>query len=115
MLRWLKKQSESDQEPGPGLPSPASPLHETLNQVVNREYNASPSSGKKRKRGDYYRYSPEQKAKMARYAIMNGNSKAATHFSKVLGRKINESTIRGFKASYIIYRKKCQAKIQLKK
>ena len=83
MLRWLKK-SESVKETGPGLPSSASPLHETINQSVEREYNASPcSSGKKRKRGEYSLYSPEQNAKMVRYAIMHGNSKAASHLENI--------------------------------
>lgn len=42
----------------------------------------------------------KQKAKIARFAIDNGNSRAAKHFSESMGRKINESTIRSFKAAY---------------
>lgn len=55
----------------------------------------------KRKRDDYGKYSPEQRAKMARYCIQNGPAKAARHFSSQLGRKVNESTLRSIKAAYL--------------
>lgn len=42
---------------------------------------------------------------MTRYAIDNGNTKAAGHFSKTLGRAGNESTIRTFKTSYLLANK----------
>ena len=101
MLCWLKK-SESDKETGPGLPSPASPLHETLNQAVEQEYNASPcSSGKKRKNASTADTVPSKRLK---WLNMHGNSKAASHFTKFLGKRVNESSIRGFKASYVLHK-----------
>ncbi|KAH3816926.1 hypothetical protein DPMN_118451 [Dreissena polymorpha] len=110
MLKWLtgnsttKSSKENESEKcGIGLPAPSSPLAGTLNSVVEREYQTSPAlSGKKRKRGQYTCYSPESKAKLARYAIEHGNSKAAKHFSSKSGTSINESTIRNFKASYLL-------------
>ena len=44
--------------------------------------------------------SAEARAKIAMYATENGNSKAAQHFRKLLGRNINESTVQGIKSSY---------------
>ena len=58
--------------------------------------------GEKKETGEYVHYSPEVKAKIARYAIDNGPTKAAKHFSKVLEKNISESTVRGFKSSYIL-------------
>lgn len=76
---------------------------EKINDIVDKDYedpNVTPNSGRKRKRGEYSHYTPEQKAKIVRFAIDNGNSRAAKHFSESMGRKINESTIRSFKAAY---------------
>ena len=47
---------------------------------------ATPPSSGKRKRGQYSDYSPEQRLKIARYAIENGNSAAARHFLRALGK-----------------------------
>lgn len=38
--------------------------------------------------------------KIAKFAIENGISRAARHFSHKLGRKVNESTVRCMKAAY---------------
>ena len=95
MLKWLKgnkssadNSEQSDTSSVPiGLPCSSSPLADTLISVVEREYRTSPSvSGIKHKRGQYSVYSPESKAKIARYALENGNSKAAIHFSSKFGK-----------------------------
>lgn len=39
---------------------------------------------------------------MAKYAVENGVMKASKHFSKVLGKPVNESSIRTMKKSYIL-------------
>ncbi|XP_033758148.1 uncharacterized protein LOC117340497 [Pecten maximus] len=67
---------------------------EVSNTYINTTNVHTP---KKRKRGDYGSYSPEQRAKMAKYTIDNGPAKAAKHFTKILGRPINESTLRSIK------------------
>ena len=77
-----------------GLPTPAS----SAEKKVNKEVESAIIS--KQKRGTYGDYSPETGAKIVKYAIENGNSKAAKHFGKLLGRNINESTVRGIKSSY---------------
>ncbi len=40
------------------------------------------------------RYSPEDQAKIGTYAVENGASKAARHYSKIIGVVINDSTVR---------------------
>ena len=52
-------------------------------------------------RGKYNSYSPEERAQIGKYALENGNTRAARHFSKVLNRKINESTARRLKSEYV--------------
>ena len=66
---------------------------------------ATPPSSGKWKRGQYSDYSPDQWLKSARYAIENGNSAAARHFSRALGKSLNESTARGMKTSYLKLKK----------
>ena len=48
----------------------------------------------KGKRGKYNRYSPEDRAKIGTYAVENGASIAARHYSKIMGVVINDSTAR---------------------
>lgn len=45
-------------------------------------------------------YDEDQRLKIARYAIFNGSSAAARHFSAELGRPMNESTVRSIRNSY---------------
>lgn len=53
------------------------------------------------KRGSpYHTYTPEQKALIGRYAAEYGNTKAAEHFTKELGIRIAESTVRLHKKAY---------------
>ena len=53
-----------------------------------------------KKRGKYNNYTPEDRARIGKYAAENGATRAALHFSKVLGLDINESTARKFKSEY---------------
>ena len=39
---------------------------------------------------------------MAKYAVENGVSKAAKHFSKHLGENVNENSIRTIKKAYLL-------------
>lgn len=83
------------------LPVPSSPAEKTANLEITKDTNSTPSKGLKRKRGQYGDYSPETKGKIAKFAIENGNSKTACHFSRILEWPINKSTVRGIKASYL--------------
>jgi len=49
--------------------------------------------GTKRKRGNYNNYSPEVRAKMARYAVENGVQNATRNFTKEFGSPVYESKI----------------------
>ena len=64
-----------------------------------------PSSGKRKIRGGYSDYSPEQRLKITHYAIENGNSAAARHFSRALRKPLNESTVREMKTSNLKLKK----------
>ena len=59
-------------------------------------------SGTKRKRGAYVNYDDETRAKIAKYACVNGNASAARHFTKTLSleKPMNESTVRSLKSAY---------------
>ena len=91
-LKFFKKSDNT-------LPDAESPAERSANKCVQNELSLSTPS-RKRKRGEYGEYSPETRYKIARYAIENGNSRAARHFSSVLDKNINESTVRGFKVAY---------------
>lgn len=74
MLKWLKSAKEKEKEPRPGLPNPENAstpekkdLMEKINDIVDEDYedpNVTPNSGRK-----YSHYTPEQKAKIAMFAI----------------------------------------------
>ena len=71
-----------------------------VNKVVKRTLDED-SSKTVKKKGKYNSYSPEDRARIGKYATENGPTKAAAHFSKVLDCKINESTARKFKSEYL--------------
>ena len=73
MLRqWLSKTPKKVWLPDPDRHSTLEKqkLCEELIEIVDNAYAGS--TFKKRKRGEYSHYTPEQKAKIARYAIDNG-------------------------------------------
>lgn len=113
MLRWLKsaKQNADLPKPKPGsfLPDPSvaglSREQAIRRAVVNKavETVVQPSRGEKRKRGaenGYATYSDKERVEIARYATQHGNSSAARHFTKKLGKSISESTVRGWVKKY---------------
>uniref|UniRef100_A0A8W8MB69 Uncharacterized protein n=1 Tax=Magallana gigas TaxID=29159 RepID=A0A8W8MB69_MAGGI len=112
MLRWLKTAAVK-----PGLPDPQKAntpekknLIENVNESVEKEMltcsPSSPSGSRKRKRGNYERFSPETKAKIARYAINHGASKAARYYSTTLNKNVQESTVQRFKTAYLLESKR---------
>ena len=66
-------------------------------EEANAVVTSAQQEATKAKRGPYLKLSNELKAKIWKYASENGNSVAARHFSKVLGKELNPSTIRGLK------------------
>lgn len=95
ILNWIRGGTLGNKTPNsPTLPDPTE-IENTeaqITAVCNAEVENATTT-RKRKRSEYGSYTPETRAKMARYAIENGPTKAARHFSKDLGRDVNESTI----------------------
>ena len=73
---------------------------EAANKKVQQELD-NPDNKRKRKRGDYHHYSPEVRAKVAKYACNYGNKSAVKKFSKELGHDLSEGTVRNFKRKYL--------------
>ena len=68
---------------------------------VRRLADPAPSASQKRKkRGKYAEYTPEQRAGIGRYAAENGNEKARLKFRSTFP-NLTESTIRNFKKAYL--------------
>ena len=98
------------QAKGPTLPSSSTRAYSSLSRkdldYANKEVKralAAEDSGEKvvTRRGKYNSYTPEERAQIGKYALENGNSRAARHFSKVLDRQIRESTARRLKDEYV--------------
>lgn len=56
---------------------------------------------RKRKRGNFGHFTPESRAKIAKWACEYGYTSVAKRFSKELMRDVNESTIRLNKKQYL--------------
>ena len=90
---------------GSSLPDPSGPLSEkvpaTSIEEANKEVEASRNSnGGKRRREPYVIVTPEQKARVGKYAAENGTTNAIRRFSKDMP-NLKESTIRGWKTVYL--------------
>ena len=93
------------------LPDTSGPLSEKLTSATIHDANEAAraaTSKQSAKRGRYAKFTPEQQAEVARYALMYGNIAAQRRFSRKLGTDIKESTIRTWKIKY-------QAAVSLKK
>jgi hypothetical protein len=96
LLRYLK--------PIDGLPDPRGSLSTTVsreaiaaaNQEVQKELNAT-----RKKRGQYKKYTPEQRSAIGRYSSQHGAAAAAKHFSRLWESKISESTVKSIKKGYL--------------
>ncbi len=62
-------------------------------EIIQVLHTPEPKRGKKRKQYTYY--SPEKRAKIAKFGLQHGASKAARHFSTA-DNKLGESTVRNF-------------------
>ena len=85
------------------LPDPNGPLSSTVKpQAIvsaNKKVSALLDSSSSKEdsfgssRGPYMRFSPEQKAQVARYAVESGNKRAIIRYSKLWGVDLKESTV----------------------
>lgn len=62
--------------------------------------NPTESSSNRKPRGTYVIYTDEDRARLGRYASVNGNERARKHFLSEYP-KLSESTIRNFKKMYL--------------
>lgn len=96
ILNWVRGGTLGNKTPNsPTLPDPTE-IENTEEAQITAVCNAEEENAtttRKRKRSEYESYTPETRAKMDPYAIENGPTKAARHFSKDLRRDVNESTI----------------------
>eukprot|EP00058_Branchiostoma_floridae_P025112 XP_002610602.1 hypothetical protein BRAFLDRAFT_65792 [Branchiostoma floridae] len=106
MLNWLKKVNPSLQRPtAPGLPNPEDTENPRATAAANREVakviaEMAEAGSRKRKRGNYGTYTPEQRAKIAKLCISIGPQKTADRMSAEVSRQLNESTVRYIKDSF---------------
>jgi len=87
------------------LPDSKGPLSDHLPTVsiaeANREdLKAGAEAKEPQKKGTYMKVTPEYKAKVAKFALINGNSVAARKYTKLLGKKLNKSTVRLWVKNY---------------
>ena len=96
------------------LPDPNGPLSSKLKpetiDSANRKVSAllastGSSSAKddgsgQRSRSSYMKFTPEQKAQVARYALESGNKRAIVKYSKQWGVDLKKSTVRTWKTKY---------------
>ncbi|XP_067656456.1 uncharacterized protein [Haliotis asinina] len=81
-----------------------------VNQTTEQSLNSGSHDttitkrGVKRKR-ENNNCSPNTRAKIAKYVIDNGNTRAARHFSSVLNMNIGESSVRFMKKAYLAKKK----------
>lgn len=89
ILNWVRGGTLGNKTPNsPTLPDPTK-IENTAEAQIKAMCNAeveNATTTRKRKRSEYGSYTTETRAKMACYAIENGPTKAAWHFSKELGR-----------------------------
>ena len=82
--------------------SKVSVLSKTEVEAANKQVsNALQSMAEKVSRGKYNSYTPQQRAKIEKYAAENSPIKAAKHFTTIWGIHVNESTARRLKSDYL--------------
>ena len=93
------------------MPDPNGPLSQEVPPLANAEANKDVLAAMKyvepKKKGPYIKISPECKARIAKYAIENGNCTAARKFGKSLEKPMNESTVHSW---VVIYKKELECK-----
>ena len=87
------------------LPDPTGPLTEELPSsvisVANKDIiESSKKESSTKTKGPYAKSTPEFKAKVAKYAIENGNCAAAPTYSAPLDKPINESSVHSWVVAY---------------
>ena len=71
-----------------------------LNHMLSEAYVRSASKSGRRKRGEYEKYTIDQKLEMAKYAEGYGVMRAVRYFTQKFGKSVSESTLRTFRDKY---------------
>ena len=103
LLNYFSRKRKSLPDPNGPLSSTVKPQAiESANKKVSALLDSSSSKedSSRSSRGPYMRFSPEQKAQVARYAVESGNKRAIIRYSKLWGVDLKESTVRTWKAKY---------------
>ena len=96
LFKYFKKQSLPTSSET-GLPEAVTRgANDAVRSVLEEERSGTSSMGRKRK---YTQYTPESRAKIAKYATQCGNTAAVKHFTKEFP-TLGESTVRLFKKQY---------------
>ena len=88
------------------LPDPKGPLSDQVPSASIAEANKEVMKTiavvdkEPQKKGPYLKVTPEYKAKVAKFVLINGNSVAARKYTKLLGRNLNESTVSSWVKNY---------------
>ena len=87
------------------LPSPHRPLSHTLSPATISDVNKAVMDASKTQRSKlremYAKLTPEQQAKLGKYASMHGNAVALHRFSKELDTDLKESSVHTWKSKYL--------------
>ena len=100
LYRFFKKEV-------PDVPSPYGPLSSSLSPATIKDANVAVkqcadrgSEAAAKPRGPYVKFTPEDQAAIAKYALWHGNKAAIRHFSKELGKEIKDSSVCTWKKKY---------------
>ena len=85
LVRWLEESNETD----PAI------------VAADKEVEKAKNQRQRRKRGNYFHYDGETRAKIAKYSCEKGNKAAVSKFSAELGHIVKESTVRNMKKAYL--------------
>ena len=91
LLKFLKRKEES--MPTWGMLEQGSSVTKTQLREANKAVLEAVEDEVSTKRGKYNHYTPEQRARIGKYAAENGGSRAALHFSAVLGAKVSSDVL----------------------
>ena len=101
LFKYFKREGKRD-----CLPDPHGPLNKQVRlssiEEANKEVESCYKETSKEKKCSPYNFAtPEQKAKVGKYAAVNGTTNAICHFSKEFP-NLKESTIRGWRSAYLL-------------
>ena len=101
LFKYFKRKERSD-----CLPDPYGPLNKQVPSSSIEEANKEvdicyKTTDKDKKRSPYNYATPEQKAKLGKYAAENGTTNAIRRFSKEFP-DLKESTVRGWRSAYLL-------------